>query len=186
MMRIATYFFVSMLTITLSFMSHACEKKSRSQNVLHHSHNRNFQIQDSENSDLIIVLGHQLRIGGRPSKDLITRLQAALKLSSEQENPIFILSGKGAVEGFYEADVMSQWLQNRGISSDTIICEKQSMSTIENAVFTEKIIRSLSFKSITLITSASHIDRAETIFLKILERTHTFTSTSAENIINDN
>ena len=92
----------------------------------------------------------------------------------------------GPLEGFYEADVMSQWLQNRGISSDTIICEKQSMSTIENAVFTEKIIRNLSFKSMTLITSASHIGRAEQVFLNILSKNHIFTSFSAENIINEN
>lgn len=136
-----------------------------------------------DKSDLIIVLGHRLNPDGSPSFSLRTRMKAALNLKNSLKKPIFILSGKGVINGLTEAEVMSEWLQKKGVSKDQIICEDKSMNTIENAKFTKKIIDGLSFNSISLLTSSYHIKRANRIFLAAFGKELSFTPYSAEKFI---
>ena len=70
-------------------------------------------------SDVIIVLGAQVKADGTPSVALERRLTAALESYNEDRQLIIVCGAQGANEPRPEGDVMRDWLLARGVPKRT-------------------------------------------------------------------
>ncbi|PEP91515.1 YdcF family protein [Bacillus toyonensis] len=117
-----------------------------------------------QNNHAIVILGSALSVDGSMSQNLIQRLKIGLDIAKKDSSSKIIVSGGAPKKGMTEATAMSKWLISNGIDKDRIILEDKSMDTLENALFTIPILDKEGLKNITLITSATHMRRALTIF----------------------
>ncbi len=105
-----------------------------------------------------IVLGLALE-NGKPTDDLLARLDAAEQFAAENPDGILILTGGNPDEsGKTEAAVMRDLLIQRGIPDMKLILEDHAKTTRENFRNTAKIIDPLA--PVILISSNYHMDRA--------------------------
>ncbi|RHW43332.1 YdcF family protein [Neobacillus notoginsengisoli] len=112
----------------------------------------------------IVILGYALADDGTMREPLIERLRAGLAVANENPNSKIIVTGGVPKEGVTEADAMSDWLIANGVAEDRIIKENKATDTVENALFSTAILEKEGLKDVTLVTSASHMRRALTIF----------------------
>jgi tetratricopeptide (TPR) repeat protein len=112
----------------------------------------------------IIILGYALAEDGTMKETLIERLNAGLKIAKKYPNSKIIVSGGVPKQGITEADAMSEWLIEQGIEKERIILESKSTDTVENGLFSTNILEKEGLKDVTLVTSASHMRRALTVF----------------------
>lgn len=88
----------------------------------------------------VIVLGASVR-GNRASTMLADRLNAAVRYLEENPDSVCVVSGgQGENEERPEADVMREYLLDKGIADSRIYREDQSTSTYENIAFSKEII----------------------------------------------
>ena len=115
-------------------------------------------------AEYIIVLGAGVN-GTYPSLSLRNRLDAAYEyLISYPEAKAVVSGGQGPGEDVTEAYCMKNWLIKKGISSDRIIEESKSTSTIENLSYSlEKIKADGGSESneIAILSSEYHLYRAK-------------------------
>ena len=115
-------------------------------------------------ADYALVLGMALE-NGKPTKDLLYRVETAKKYLDEHPDVTLILTGGTTREGeITEAEVMRKLLMKRGVPADKMILEDQSVSTTQNFINTTKLIDASS--PVALITSNYHMDRAVRIAKK--------------------
>ncbi len=116
-------------------------------------------------SDYIVILGFVLDSNGKPQKTLLQRLQTGLTLAKKQPKAKIIVSGgELPAEPKIESKVMKNWLIQHGISSDRIITEQGSLDTVGNALNVTQILNNHHAKHATIVSSASHMRRAYTLF----------------------
>lgn len=110
-------------------------------------------------TDAIIILGHRLEPGCKPSEDLIRRIDCAYKHWQETNAPIVMPCG-GITPGHdrTEADVMRDMLIERGMPGEIIHLEDRSRITIENISNALKLLGP--GKTVALVTSDYHVERA--------------------------
>ena len=96
-------------------------------------------------------------------EDSFKRIVAAYKLYKEKPRPI-VVSGYSVIEQFSEAKVMKHFLEYFGVPSKDIISEEKSRDTYENALQVKDIVGN---KTLCLITSAYHMERAIYLFSKV-------------------
>jgi uncharacterized SAM-binding protein YcdF (DUF218 family) len=120
--------------------------------------------------DALVVLGGGIKRGApflnlpdSPMEDAQIRLDAALKLFFEKPRPI-IVSGYSKNERYSEAKVMAAYLRYMGVPKKFLIEENASADTLQNALFTAKVIKEKGFRKVCLITSAYHLPRAVMLF----------------------
>ena len=91
---------------------------------------------------IVIIMGSAVLPDGRPGPAMLRRVDAALKLRSEFEDLIFIPSG-GIVQNrpCSEAEVMRALLIEAGVDSERIIMEPESKNTLQNVIYSVRIIR---------------------------------------------
>lgn len=110
-------------------------------------------------TDAIIILGHRLEPGCKPSEDLVRRIDCAFAHWQETQAPIVMPCG-GITPGHdkTEAEVMRDMLIERGMPAEIIHLEDRSRITIEN------IQNALALlgpgKNVALVTSDYHVERA--------------------------
>lgn len=114
------------------------------------------------NEDYMLVLG----CGIRDSKPLMTlkeRLDAALDYA--EKNPdvkIIVTGGQGTNENVPEAEVMYNYLVEKGIDKNNIIKESNSHNTYENYQLSDEILNNtLKNYDVVTITSDYHMFRAK-------------------------
>ncbi|AJS59389.1 YdcF family protein [Paenibacillus sp. IHBB 10380] len=122
---------------------------------------------DSEITDIeyVVVLGAGIK-GSELSLTLQQRLDTSLTYANmSREIPIIVSGGQGPGEDITEAQAMSNYLINKGISKDRIILESKSTSTQENLLFSKAIMNFEGLKNptIMIITSDYHMHRAKLI-----------------------
>ena len=113
--------------------------------------------------DSIVVLGLSLS-DGKINNELKARLDLALQVNNVylNGNGTFIVTGDGA--GTTEAKAMYDYLILNNIQSEKIIMEDKAKNTIENIIFTTKIIKNLKdVRSITYVSGSYHLERIEKI-----------------------
>ena len=110
-------------------------------------------------TDAIIILGHRLEPGDRPSEDLIRRIDCAVEHWRETHAPLVMPCG-GITPGHQrtEAEVMRDMLIERGMPAEIIRLEDRSRITIENISNAMKLLGD--GKTVALITSDYHVERA--------------------------
>ena len=82
-------------------------------------------------SDVIIVLGAQVKEDGMPSVALERRLTAALESYLADPQMIIVCGAQGANEPRPEGDVMGEWLIARGVPEADVAAETASYNTRE-------------------------------------------------------
>ena len=117
-------------------------------------------ITSSGSTDYALVLGMALE-NGKPTKDLISRIDVAKEFLDKNPSSTLILTGGNPDEsGRTEAAVMKELLLERGASGDKLILEDQAATTKDNFANAAKLVDPTS--PIFLITSNYHMDRAVT------------------------
>ena len=111
-------------------------------------------------SDVIIVLGAQVKEDGTPSVALERRLTAALESYDQKAQTIIVCGAQGANEPQPEGDVMRAWLLKRGVPEGDVIAETASFNTRENLVNAREIMRERGLTQALVVTSDYHVPRA--------------------------
>lgn len=116
----------------------------------------------NDDSLCIVVLGYQLETDGSMRDELIGRLETTLENLNQYPNAYVVVTGGGTAAGnpsATEADCMAQWLIENGVDSSRIIIENKSRTTVENAVFSYRILTTSypDIHNIAIITSDYHI-----------------------------
>jgi len=120
-------------------------------------------------ADAIVVLGGMTRgiVPGTGLTDLddsVDRLVHGARLFKAGKAPIVILTGGGA-EGYQpESEGMQEFLTFMGIPPANMVLESKSRNTWQNGVNTKPILNDLGINKILLVTSASHLRRAQAVF----------------------
>ena len=115
-------------------------------------------INTAEVAENAIVLGMALE-DGKPTKDLIYRLDTAQQYLEDYPAATLIFTGGNPTEtGLTEAGVMCELLTERGIHAERMILEDQAKSTRENFTDTAMIVDPA--EPVVLISSNYHMDRA--------------------------
>ncbi len=118
---------------------------------------------DTEPADYILVLGAGLR-GDQMSLTLLRRMETAV--DCDQGETYVVSGGQGRHETISEAAAMGDFLRKQDIADDRIIEENRSTSTMENLLYSRKLIEADSGKPISesrvkIISSDFHCYRAK-------------------------
>jgi vancomycin permeability regulator SanA len=117
------------------------------------------KIMPSDKHHAIVVLGAGLETNGTAKAKLVARLQQALNLARIYPNAPMILTGGNPKNGITEAYAMRLWLAEKGISGNRFILEDRAKDTVENALYSAKLLQNLGATHVTLVTSSSHVRR---------------------------
>ena len=111
-------------------------------------------------SDVIIVLGAQVKEDGTPSVALERRLTAALESYEEKRQTLIVCGAQGGNEPMAEGDVMRDWLLARGVPDADIVAETASFNTRENLRNAKEIMQERGLTQALVVTSDYHVARA--------------------------
>lgn len=115
-------------------------------------------VRSDEAADNVLVLGMALE-NGKPTEDLLCRLDTAEKYLQKNPDATLILTGGNAdASGKTEADVMHDILTERGVAEEKLRLEDRAKSTKENFRNTAQMIDPE--KPIAVISSNYHMARA--------------------------
>ncbi len=117
--------------------------------------------------DVAIVLGAKLRPDGSPSPALIRRVSHAAAMHRDGLAPRLLLSG-GIVGGpWSEAEAMRRLLVAGGAAPDRLLLEDRSRNTVENAVFSLRLLAGTGARRLAVVSDAWHLPRALLIFRRL-------------------
>ena len=111
-------------------------------------------------SDVIIVLGAQVKEDGTPSVALERRLTAALESYQADRQLIIVCGAQGDNEPRAEGDVMRDWLMERGVVDEDVVAETASFNTRENLNHAKAIMEERGLREALVVTSDYHVARA--------------------------
>ena len=124
--------------------------------------------------DAIIVLGNPADSDGNPTPEQLARVTEGVREYERGVAPRLILTGGAAHNQFVEARVMARTAEAQGIPAAAIFIEPEARDTIQNACFSERIMKAHGWRSAEVVSRASHLPRAAMIFgeLPLEWRTH--------------
>ena len=111
-------------------------------------------------SDVIIVLGAQVKEDGTPSVALERRLTAALESYQQDRQLIIVCGAQGGNEPRPEGIVMREWLLARGVPEGDVVAETESYNTRQNLKHAKAIMDSRGPLKALVVTSDYHVARA--------------------------
>ena len=111
-------------------------------------------------SDVIIVLGAQVKEDGKPSVALERRMQAALETYQEHPCLIICCGARGQREPEAEGTVMVRWLKAAGVPEDHLVAETESFNTRQNLQHAKEIMEERQLRQALVVTSDYHVARA--------------------------
>lgn len=114
--------------------------------------------------DLIVVLGAQVRAGGRPSRALTARARHAGGMYFRGWTGPFVVSGGVGEHPPSEAEIMASVLREQGVTEDLILREAASSSTRHSAHHVTVLARQLGATGAVLVTDPLHCVRAASAF----------------------
>nr|WP_232236202.1 YdcF family protein [Nocardia sp. BMG51109] len=113
----------------------------------------------------IAVLGYGLLPDGSLRPELVDRLTAAwLQAIAAPASPI-VVTGGNPQNGVPEAVAMAGWLIGHGIPANRVLVEDRAGSTVQNALFSTRMLRDAGATSTVVVTSPNHIRRAVADFM---------------------
>ncbi|WP_188010507.1 ElyC/SanA/YdcF family protein [Vibrio parahaemolyticus] len=112
----------------------------------------------------IVTLGYALNPDGSMHQILVERLQTTLAMAKANPDAIIILTGGVPKNHKTEGKLMADWLIEKGVSKDRIIEENYATTTVGNALFSSYALARHNIKHATIISSASHVRRGQTLF----------------------
>lgn len=124
--------------------------------------------------DAIIVLGNPTDADGNPTPTQLARVTEAVREYERGVAPRLIVTGGAVRNGYDEARAMARTAEAQGVPESAIFIEPNARDTIENACYSERIMKAHGWNSAEVVSSPSHLPRAGLIFshLPIEWRTH--------------
>ncbi|MEL7533272.1 MAG: YdcF family protein [Bacteroidota bacterium] len=122
---------------------------------------------EAQSSDMLVILGSQVKEDGIPSKRLRFRLDKGFELFQQGQAKQIIVSGGIGIEGFDEAAVMAQYLIDQGVDSAAIIRDNQGNNTFLSAKNCQEIMAEQGAESIIIVSQYFHLLRSRVAFQKI-------------------
>ncbi|MCR5593546.1 MAG: YdcF family protein [Saccharofermentans sp.] len=107
--------------------------------------------------DYIIVLGCGIVDNQYPSSFLADRLDTAIYLYEHGFAPKILMSGDHRVDDYNEVSVMRNYVIERGVPSEAVICDDLGLSTFETM---ERAVRFFDIHSALIVTQKYHLARA--------------------------
>ncbi|MEK2125710.1 YdcF family protein [Vibrio parahaemolyticus] len=117
-----------------------------------------------DNKGAIVTLGYALNPDGSMHQILVERLETTLAMAKANPDAIIILTGGVPKNHKTEGKLMADWLIEKGVSKDRIIEENYATSTVGNALLSSYALARHNIKHATIISSASHVRRGQTLF----------------------
>ena len=122
-----------------------------------------------DDSLCIVVLGYQLKSDGTMREELEKRLNMALAAAKQYPQAFVCVTGghtASANGSASEGGAMASWLLSHGIPDERIISETESRTTVENAVFCQRIFRERypQISAVAIVTSDYHIKLGSLLF----------------------
>ena len=125
--------------------------------------------------DIIVVLGQALLPDAKVSPNLLRRCDKAVELHRERNCYIINTGGDPARVGLTEAQAMRDYMVNaKCIENNIILDESEARSTLENALFVLRILKSIngsredeslgSIQNLYLVTCPHHMVRSSFLF----------------------
>ena len=111
-------------------------------------------------SDVVIVLGAQVKRDGTPSVALERRLNVALSIYREKRQTVIVCGAQGSDEPAPEGEVMRAWLTARGVLEQDVVAETASFNTRENLLYAKEIMRERGLTHAVVVSSDYHVARA--------------------------
>ena len=121
---------------------------------------RETHLPERQESDVIIVLGAQVKEDGTPSEALRRRMTAALEVYQEKRQTIIVCGAQGSNEPRAEGDVMRDWLIAQGVREEDVVAETASFNTRQNLEYAKAIMEHRGLKRALIVTSDYHVARA--------------------------
>jgi uncharacterized SAM-binding protein YcdF (DUF218 family) len=122
----------------------------------------------------IIVLGSPPDRDGNPTPDLLARVTEGVHEYERGVAPRLIMTGAAVPNQLSEAQVMARTAEAQGIPAAAILMEPEARDTIQNACYSERIMKAHGWRSVEVVSRPSHLPRAAMIFneLPLDWRTH--------------
>ena len=124
--------------------------------------------------DFVVILGCSISRKGKLRPLLRGRVNRAMRFAWEQEwreekSSIYIPSGgQGSDEPISEGSAMELYLLSHGAENDEVIAEKESRNTMENILFSKRIIdERLENANIAIVTTNYHVLRSGMISYRL-------------------
>ncbi len=112
----------------------------------------------------IVTLGYALNPDGSMHEILIARLETTLAMAKANPDALIVLTGGVPMNHKTEGKLMADWLIAKGVDKNRIIEENYATSTVDNALFSSYALARHGIKHATIISSASHVRRGQTLF----------------------
>jgi len=114
--------------------------------------------------DAIVVLGSPADSDGNPTPEELARVTEGVHEYERGVASRLIFTGGAAHNRFVEADVMASAAAAQGIPPSAIFVETRARDTIENACFSERLMKMHGWNSAEVVSNAYHLPRAGMIF----------------------
>lgn len=95
---------------------------------------------------------------------LVQRLEMTLAMAKAQPDSLIVLTGGVPRNHKTEGKLMADWLVEKGIARDRIIEDNYARSTVENALYSSYALARHDIDHATIISSASHVRRGQSLF----------------------
>lgn len=119
--------------------------------------------------DAIIVLGTPADSDGNPKPAQLARVTEAVHEYQRGVAPRLILTGGAAHNQFVEARVMARSAEALGIPASAVYLEQQAMDTMQNACYSERIMKLHGWHSAEVVASDYQLPRAGLIFNALVQ-----------------
>ncbi len=115
-----------------------------------------------DDSLCIVVFGYQLDADGSMAPELVGRCEAALACAVAYPKAGIVLTGGHTASSdaqASEARAMAAWLTERGVEPERLFLEEKSLSTVQNAVYVDRLLAEHcpSVDSLLIVSSSYHV-----------------------------
>ena len=114
--------------------------------------------------DAILVLGTPTDSDGNPTPEQLSRVTEGVREYERGIAPRLIFTGGPAANRFVEAEAMANTAAAQGIPPSAIFLEPRANDTIENACFSERLMKMHGWHSAEVVSNPDHLPRAGMIF----------------------
>ena len=122
--------------------------------------------------DLFVIMGAGITADAEPSGAMRRRVEAALALSRDSSDPMFLVTGGRGKNGFSEAFVMRRMLQSSRVPSGRILEDPSSADTLSSIVACAQIARrQMGISKVIVCSDRYHILRCRWLFYLLGIRT---------------
>lgn len=119
-----------------------------------------------------VVLGNRLNDDGTPTELMLKRMQLTLEMYVKFNPDKIILSGGLANKkaGLTEAQFMHKYLVEKGLPTDVLVEENNSLTTAQNAQFSVPMALEMGADELVVVTTAEHMSRSILNPLKLFQK----------------